>query len=207
MAFFSEQRLENRVRDQLVKGFTLNESETRLFSKAEKILNDSIEFQRGESLKQKAFDIFLSHSTRDAKKVAGLKLLIEDMGYSVYVDWIEDPHLDRSKVKKETALLLQERMKSCKSLIYAFSENSGESKWMPWELGYFDGLKDKVAVLPISNKNGDTFSGTEYLGIYYYVTVDIINNTNKETLWIRESSSKYIVFESWLNDNLKPIQR
>lgn len=207
MPFFSEKRLENRIRNQIVKGFSTYDSDYHLFSKAETILRESINFQETATGKQKAYDIFLSHCTKDAKKVAGLKLEIEDIGYSVYVDWIDDPHLDRSKVNKATALLLQERMKNCRCLIYAFSENSGESKWMPWELGYFDGIKGKVAVLPISNKSGDSFNGTEYLGIYYYITVDKALNSNTETLWVRESSSKYIIFSGWLNNNLNPIQR
>ena len=50
-------------------------------------------------------------------------------------------------VTPETAMVLRERMKQCKSLIYTFSENASDSKWMPWELGYFDALKNsRVAV-------------------------------------------------------------
>ena len=41
--------------------------------------------------KTKIYDIFLSHSSSDAEIVAGLKLEIEDLGFSVYVDWIEGP--------------------------------------------------------------------------------------------------------------------
>lgn len=69
--------------------------------------------------------------------IAGLKLILEDLGYSVYVDW-NDNQLDPNNVTPETAKMLRERMKQCKSLIYAFSENASSSKWMPWELGYFD---------------------------------------------------------------------
>lgn len=203
MAFFTEQRLESRLRKQF--GYSVYESETRLFSKAETLLRESLEFQETAEAKIKTYDIFLSHSTKDAKKVAGLKLEIEDMGYSVYVDWIEDPYLDRSKVTKETALVLQERMKNCRSLVYAFSENSSESRWMPWELGYFDGIKKKVAVLPISNKSGNSFYGTEYLGIYYYITVAPSQGSTKDTLWVRESDLKYVIFSGWLNNDLKPV--
>ena len=206
MGFISEQRLEQRLKDELVKGFTSFESETRLFSKAEKIINESIESQKIAFHDHKQFDIFLSHSIKDKKKIAGLKLEMEDMGFSVYVDWVEDKLLDRTKVNKQTALLLQQRMKNCRCLVYAFSENSGELKWMPWELGYFDGLKSRVAVLPITNKTGDTFIGTEYLGIYFYITIDKIDTTLNETLWVHESSSKYISFKGWLNENKNPKQ-
>lgn len=154
----------------------------------------------------KVYDIFLSHSSDDAKLVAGLKLELEDLGHSVYVDWIDDPNLDRKNVTKETALLLQQRMKQCKSLIYAFSESATNSKWMPWELGYFDGIKGTVAVLPIAKTSKSSFVGSEYLGIYYYIQIDTISGTNQNALWIYEAYNKYVNFKSWLTGS-KPIQR
>lgn len=44
------------------------------------------------------FDIFLSHSIRDSELVLGVKVVLEDAGKSVYIDWIEDPALDRAQV-------------------------------------------------------------------------------------------------------------
>jgi hypothetical protein len=42
------------------------------------------------------FDIFLSHSFLDKAEVQGLYQELTDFGYSVYVDWVVDPHLDRT---------------------------------------------------------------------------------------------------------------
>ncbi|WP_228136599.1 hypothetical protein [Acinetobacter pittii] len=85
----------------------------------------------------------------------------------VYVDWIDDRHLDRSKVTSKTADTLRVRMRQSKSLLYIATDNSSQSKWMPWELGYFDGYSSgKVAILPILNHQYESFSGQEYLGIY-----------------------------------------
>ena len=36
------------------------------------------------------FDIFMSHSFRDAEIIGGIKVLIEETGLTVYVDWIEE---------------------------------------------------------------------------------------------------------------------
>lgn len=158
-----------------------------------------------------SYDIFLSHSYNDRAIIPALKAELEKLGYKVYVDWIDDKLLSRDNVSKDTAKVLQKRMKQSKCLIYATSENSSSSRWMPWELGYFDGIKDKmVGILPIKkygNNFRDDFKGEEYLGLYYYIDKNTISGTNKEALWVRESLSKYIIFDAWLNDSLKPTER
>jgi hypothetical protein len=113
------------------------------------------------------FDIFMSHSYEDAEVIAGIKRLIEREGLSVYIDWIEDAQADRSQVTASTADLLRRRMKQCRFLLYASSNTSPDSKWMPWELGYFDGIKpNQVGVLPIVQSEDERFIGQEYLGLY-----------------------------------------
>jgi hypothetical protein len=39
---------------------------------------------------------------------------------------------------------------------------------MPWELGYFDGLKgsQRVSVMPLDSSSSADFAGEEYLGLY-----------------------------------------
>lgn len=114
-----------------------------------------------------AYDVFLSHSIRDDVLVLGLKKELERVRLTVYVDWMEDPDLDREKVSPMTASRLRQRMRSCRSLVYATSSNASASKWMPWELGYFDGHhgQAKVAICPIELGTGSN-QGQEYLGIY-----------------------------------------
>jgi hypothetical protein len=205
MGLFTEDRLRARVENQLRKGYSGSMYDS-FESKAKTILNESLNQQRTFSATTKTYDIFLSHSSGDAALVTGLKLELEDLGYSVYVDWIEDPKLSRANVTKDTALVLQARMKQCKALLYAFSENAVNSKWMPWELGYFDGIKGTVAVLPISRTSKSSFQGSEYLGIYYYIQIDTVSGTNNTALWVYETATKYIIFDSWITGN-QPIQR
>src|ERR1700683_4543553 len=57
-----------------------------------------------------SYDIFLSHSFDDAEAVYGVKQMIEALNLRVYVDWIDDPTLDRGKVTVKTAAVLRERM-------------------------------------------------------------------------------------------------
>lgn len=166
---------------------------------APSILNESFSLN-------KEYDIFLSHSYLDKEQIASLKIYLESFGLCVYVDWIDDYHLNRNKVTKQTALRIRERMQRCKSLIYAFSRNSNLSKWMPWELGYFDGIKGRVAVLPITEYKTDSFIGTEYLGLYPYITQNKIKGKEEDALWIRSSINKYVLLDSWLN-GYNPITR
>lgn len=64
------------------------------------------------------YDVFLSHSFDDARIVEQIKNMLEMQGQKVYVDWIEDDHLDRGKVTADTAAVLRNRMNRCSSLIY-----------------------------------------------------------------------------------------
>ena len=150
-----------------------------------------------------SYDIFLSHSYTDRAIIPALKKELENFGYTVYVDWIDDKLLSRENVSKDTAKVLQKRMKQSKCLIYATSENSSTSRWMPWELGYFDGIKDKmVGILPIKksgNNFRDDFNGEEYLGLYYYIDKSTLQNTNRTSLFVKESTNKYTTFEDWIS--------
>ncbi len=192
MGLFTEERLRTRVENQIKKGYS-GYSFDSFNVKAKTILNESLDQQRSFSATTKTYDIFLSHSSRDVSLVTGLKLSLEDLKYTVYVDWIDDAQLDRSSVTKSTALLLQQRMRQSKSLIYAYTENGSLSKWMPWELGYFDGLKSLATVLPIVEySNSDDYKGSEFLGIYNYVVI------TGDTLYVHANKDKYVNYSNWI---------
>lgn len=119
-----------------------------------------------------SFDIFLSHSFLDKAAVEGLYFELSRMGFSVYVDWIVDPHLDRSNVTKATAEQVRQRLGSSRSLLLAISVNASVSKWMPWELGYADGRISNCAIVPVSDDPNppSSYQGFEYLSLYPYVS-------------------------------------
>lgn len=111
----------------------------------------------------------MSHSYLDKIQVLALVKLFNTHHFSVYVDWIEDEQLDRNNVNEKTADLLRNRMKQSKCLSYLTTKNITDSKWCPWELGYFDGLKQsKCCTLPIMEYCSN-FNGQEYLGLYPYL--------------------------------------
>ncbi|WGE49517.1 toll-Interleukin receptor [Actinobacillus equuli] len=126
-------------------------------------LESIVESQRYQS----NFDVFLSHSIKDEDLVLGVVKILEGMGKRVYVDWIVDKQFSRDSVTPETAETLRKRMKQSLHLLYLATDSSSSSKWMPWELGYFDGMKpEKVAILPLVDSIYSSFKGQEYLGLY-----------------------------------------
>lgn len=147
------------------------------------------------------FDIFLSHSRLDSDIVLGIKVILESMGHSVYVDWIDDPQLDRSRVTPATADRLRTRMRQSQSLFYVHSSNASTSRWMPWELGYFDGFMGNVAILPVVASAGQTtFHGEEYLGLYPYVDV------TGQTVYVHRKFDEFKSLRRWQSegDKLRP---
>ncbi|MFY9222920.1 MAG: toll/interleukin-1 receptor domain-containing protein [Blastocatellia bacterium] len=187
MGLYTKPDLENKLKElKQDSTLTVNESVKKIILDQENV---------------ESFDIFLSHSYFDKKYVLALKLDIESMGLSVYIDWDIDTQLERSKVTKKTAHVLRKRMKSCKSLFFAVSENSPNSKWMPWELGYFDGLGKRVAILPILDNavNISNYSGQEYLSLYPFVTKELITNTKNTFLKIHDQEMGCHTINCWIN--------
>lgn len=131
-------------------------------SSATQILREEVR----ASASAESFDVFLSHSSEDSEIVLGVREILVGLGLKVYIDWIDDPQLDRGNVTTENADTLRRRMRASKSLVYLTTKSSSTSRWMPWELGYFDGLRAGfIGILPVVDAGG-TFSGQEYLGLY-----------------------------------------
>jgi hypothetical protein len=168
----------------------LSQRKTVLFSS--QILNESKKTHT-------SFDIFLSHSFLDKDEVEGLYIELSNQGYSVYVDWIIDPELDRNNVTKKSATLIRSRLKSSKTLLLAVSVNATVSKWMPWELGYVDGNTNKCAIIPISKSDyaPNSYVGVEYLSLYPFIK-KVQTRGLGEKLFVIEETLKYIIFDDWL---------
>jgi hypothetical protein len=170
----------------VLQGQTLNKS-------AATVLRSSVSAHTGTQ----TYDVFLSHSIKDADLILGTKAVLEEHDYSVYVDWVSDPHLDRGQVSKATAQTIRSRMDCCKSLFYTTTPASTQSKWMPWECGYMDGKKGRAAIFPLTQTEQSHFSGQEYLSVYPYITREI-SNGGKMLLWVCEAPAIYCSFDQWL---------
>lgn len=185
MGTFTESRIRQRA-----------QQKTGTLRKATTVLKEEVAATRTKT----SFDIFLSHSTSDAEIILGVKGVLEDYGKSVYVDWLEDPQLDRRHVTAASAEVIRARMRQCKSLVYVHTANSGGSKWMPWELGYFDGFNGAVAILPITRNREASFEGQEYLGMYPYMDEAPSTGSTVEEIWVNKGSTASRRWGTWISD-------
>lgn len=147
------------------------------------------------------FDVFLSHSSAEPEKLLlGVKGLLEDEGLSVYVDRYSDSQLSPADVTVETAALLRKRLRASRSLLYVYSRHSTTSRWMPWELGFFDGMKRPLGVLPVVQSRRSAFEGEEYLGLYPYVDQAEASNGASVLLWANHArqGNTYAELKKWV---------
>ncbi|MFZ2412264.1 MAG: toll/interleukin-1 receptor domain-containing protein [Candidatus Methanoperedens sp.] len=171
---------------------TRAQKETRYFT-ADSFLTEQIRKQSSIT----KYDIFLSHAFDDKELILGLALALEDLGYAVYLDWRDDPSLNRNVVTSKTAERLRAKMKVSRCLLYATTEHASESRWMPWELGFKDGDNNRVAILPVTRVYATSYQGQEYLGVYPYISDDN-DIKQKRCLWVNRSPTCYTHFDSWL---------
>jgi hypothetical protein len=148
------------------------------------------------------YDIFLSHSTADKSIVLGMRELLASMELRVYVDTVEDPTLSDPTLSRFVATKLRSRMRQSRTLLYIVTENTQRSRWMPWELGYFDGLRGKVGILPVSDGNApykpDAFDAF-YPPVYMEPFTMGFDDTSINKLFV-DIDEEPISFESWLRN-------
>lgn len=118
------------------------------------------------------YDIFLSQTIRDAEIVLGVFVVLRDAGYKVFCDWIAHPDCDRSAVTPANAETIRTTMKLCDTLLFLDTAQANHSLWMCWELGWFDGHRGPVAILPVLPDGEKHYRGREFLGIYPYAEID-----------------------------------
>ncbi len=139
--------------------------------------------------------VFLSHSHQDRDYVEAVRLLLESQGSGIYVDW-QDGEMP-AQTSWQTAASLKSKIKDLKKVVLLASENSKESKWVPWELGYGEGVNglSSVAILAVLPDNVELWKGTEYVSAYPFIEEDqrgpIVRNpvdgtTQLLTDWLRK---------------------
>ncbi len=142
-------------------------------------------------------DIFLSHRYADKVELVGLMRMLEDMNLTVFVDWREYSELSRQHVTRVTAAMLKKDMSRCRTLLFAVTSTASQSIWMPWELGLFDGMKSRVAIVPLT-EHGKDIPGQEYLELYPWIDRAVPDGFHKPILWVNQGRDCYISLKDWV---------
>jgi len=144
--------------------------------------------------------IFLSHSHKDADLVKAAIAFFLSQGIEIYVDWL-DPDMP-SITSAATASKIKDKIKENHKFVVLLSSNAKDSKWVPWELGYADGVKSMsdIAILPILRSSHDTFKGVEYMDLYPKIGLDGIGYSQR-TVIEKDTTKIYSrsLNEGWIN--------
>ena len=137
----------------------------------------------------KKYDLFLSHSSFDSELLLSLKSVLNHSNVNVYVDWVSDRNaLKRELTNINTANTIIERLKSSKALLYIHTQASQNSKWTPWELGFFHALKGKICIY-----NPDNIEKAPYLDIYPIVVLE-------EGKLFVETEEGRVLIKQWIDE-------
>jgi hypothetical protein len=103
----------------------------------------------------------------------------------------------------ETADKIKRKIKDLDKFVVLLTENSKNSKWVPWELGYADGVKNygDIAIFPVLRSRFGNFDGVEYMGLYPQIK-EGSNETRRGPAVLPPSNvSKYGKFlsDGWLS--------
>lgn len=131
-----------------------------------------------EALTKNQQTAFLCHSHQDQELAKGLQNILNEHGWKVYIDWL-DEELPTSP-DKETAEKIKLKIKQTDWFLFLATPNSTSSRWCPWEIGYADAVKihEKILMIPTIDDNG-RWHGNEYLQIYNSISDASNSITNK----------------------------
>jgi len=162
-----------------------------LATKAAK-LNESIKAYYSTDTK-----VFLSYRRKDREYVEGVVKLLKQIGVTVYVDYLDETLEDRNS--KDVATTLRERIGACSKFITLATPDSGNSKWMPWELGLGDRIVNytNVAVLPLT-ANEYHWSDQEYGKIYSRIERNGLNVASADDWNVIYPDNTKMPLRQWL---------
>lgn len=145
--------------------------------------------------------VFLSHSSADRAALPAVIRFLEAFGVNVYIDKT-DQSLPQN-TSPETGAKLKERIHQCDKFIVLVSENSKDSRWIPWELGIADESKtiQNVALLPkVNSSEMPDWAEQEYMGLYHRIA-EFTHQARLVSWWSvwNYPSGSFITLEQWLN--------
>lgn len=157
------------------------------------VLDDFVRNHAGKS----QFDFYLSLSSVEPELIIGTTLSLEDCGYSVCLDSNQVHDSTDRRISQERVQALRTVMERCLGMIIMTTSARSDSIWLPWECGYFEGKKSRIAVLPITPANSEIYRGDGYLGLYPFITRYQTQN-QKTQLVVKYGTKVYCTLSNWL---------
>jgi len=160
-----------------------------------KVLTEARDASWKDTRSDGRFDVFLSHSHIDKEIILAFSKMLNSTGLKVYIDWIVDKDRGGKTITAENARIIRKRMKQCNTMIYLHTPNAAQSKWCPWEIGFFDAYRNEISVALISDTIRAT-TGQEYLELYPRFKASVNSVTNKYSFkkQLTASSNEEYVF-------------
>ncbi|WP_282075863.1 toll/interleukin-1 receptor domain-containing protein [Maribacter aquivivus] len=178
MAIFTESQFRETARQKAgSRGLSGTINETRTFSKSSATTS-----------------IFLSHSHHDKAKIEQAKVFFENLGISIYVDWMDSTMPERTN--GVTAVRIKTKIRENDKFVLLATNKAVSSKWCNWEVGIGDIYKlpkDNIAILGLADNIGH-WTGNEYLQIY--PSIEYLNGNTKNTLGHYIASGYYVFYPS-----------
>ncbi len=161
MPIITESQFRNIANQKSSSGLSGYVNETRTFSKSTSTTS-----------------IFLSHSHQDKAKIEQAKIFFENLGISIYVDWMDSTMPE--KTNGTTAIRIKSKIRENEKFVLLATNRAVNSKWCNWEVGIGDIYKlpnDNIAILGLADNNGH-WAGNEYLQIYPSIEYQNGNSRN-----------------------------
>lgn len=175
--------------------FYITRTQLKSYEAGVSIVNEYVAPMQAKATSLNAYEadvtLFLSHSHKDRDLITPTIAFLRSHGVKIYVDWMDEGMPD--VVSGDTAKKLKERILQQKKFLVLVTENSKDSRWVPWELGYADPTKgmDHIASFPVIES--DDFAQNEYLKIY--PKIQFVSNT----WWVwRDDPQNLIHLSQWL---------
>lgn len=113
---------------------------------------------------RKHYDIFISHSSKDAKQIRQIIHILNEQGLVCYCDWTSDSDfLKRSMVSDYTKEVLKKRLLQSNDLLFISSENSRNSEWVNFELDYYrDNGKGRMFIIQLDENENKSYNKLVY---------------------------------------------
>ncbi len=166
--------------------------------KGVKSINESLERKNWSNFTGQ-LNIFLSHSHLDNDIIEQCVVFFDNLGVEAYVDWMDNKM--PSITDTTTAKRIKQKIIENDKFILVASNNSVNSIWCNWELGFGDAHKFPkcIAVFPVTEDDGE-WIGKEYLKIYPRIELERNNNIHEpriSVVVIFPNGTK-IPFEKWI---------